>query len=65
MPHAIFFEVPALPNAKINRNIIGDRVKEARLATGMDQAELSATLSVEYNIEIGPCVPPPSHHALQ
>ncbi len=41
-----------MPNAKITANRVGKRIRLAREAAGMDQAELSALLSVEYEIEL-------------
>ncbi len=41
-----------MPNAKINTNVVGKWIRLAREKAGIDQAELSALLSVEYQIEI-------------
>jgi len=41
-----------MPNAKINYNVIGRRVRAARRKAKMDQQELSAALSVDYDIEL-------------
>lgn len=41
-----------MPNAKINYNLIGSRIREAREKARLDQQELSAALSVEYQIEL-------------
>lgn len=41
-----------MPNAKVSTNVVGKWVRLAREKAGIDQAELSAILSVEYQIEI-------------
>lgn len=38
-------------NAKIAGNVIGRRVKEARVAKGLDQAELAAEMSLMLDVE--------------
>ena len=41
-----------MPNAIINYNIIGKRIKEARQKIKLDQHDLSAQLDVDYNITL-------------
>lgn len=41
-----------MPNAKINYNLIGARIREARENAKLEQQELSAALSVEHQIEL-------------
>lgn len=38
-------------NAKVTGNIIGERLQEARIASGLDQAELAAELSIALDVE--------------
>lgn len=38
-------------NAKVTGNIIGERLKEARIESGLDQAELAAELSMALDVE--------------
>jgi len=46
------FFLGIMPNARINTNILGERLKEAREKAALEQAELSAILSVDYGIEL-------------
>ncbi len=41
-----------MPNAKINYNVVGHRIRQARQKSRLDQQELSAALSVDYDIEL-------------
>lgn len=38
-------------NAKMTGNIIGEKLKQARLAAELDQAELAAELSIALDVE--------------
>ncbi len=41
-----------MPHAKIRKNRIGKRLKEARNKQNMTQSDLSAALSVDFDIEM-------------